>query len=136
MPLERGIIVGSDQVVDVTTNSITSASSDPNPGLPRQAVLYWDRIDFPQNNLMYVGCQDIDSGGGLGWIFTRRAGQRWVRLARTWRSRRGCAGAVLSPISFTAKLGNVLADLPPETRNYAYLYHVEREFPGTLGGGA
>jgi hypothetical protein len=49
----------------------------------------------------------------------------------------GAAGAAvaaaLSPISFTAKIGTVLADLPRETRNYACLDHVEREFPGTLG---
>lgn len=57
---DRGIILGPDAEIDVRTNKIFIRTSEPNPGLLRHALLYWDKIDFPQNNIIHVGSTDID----------------------------------------------------------------------------
>ena len=60
MNTERGIIIGPQVEIDIATNLIHLISTEPNPQLLRHAVLYWDKIDFPQNNLLYINSPDID----------------------------------------------------------------------------
>lgn len=60
MSHERGIILGPDAEIDVRSNEIYLRTSEPNPGLLRHALLYWDKIDFPQNNIIHVGSGDIE----------------------------------------------------------------------------
>lgn len=60
MVYERGIILGPDAKIDVASNSIHMITSEPNAGLLRHALLYWDKIDFPQNNIIRVESSDIE----------------------------------------------------------------------------
>lgn len=60
MVYERGIILGPDAKIDVASNSIHMITSEPNAGLLRHALLYWDKIDFPQNNIIHVESSDIE----------------------------------------------------------------------------
>lgn len=60
MNTERGIIIGPQVEIDIATNLIHLISTEPNPQLLRHAVLYWDKIDFPQNNLLHINSPDID----------------------------------------------------------------------------
>ncbi|HHF7365148.1 TPA: DUF6236 family protein [Legionella bozemanae] len=55
--MERGIIIGPEVELDVDNNSIRLISSQPNPYLLRHAVLYWDKIDFPQ---CFIHCDSPD----------------------------------------------------------------------------
>ena len=57
---ERGIILGPDVYVNVKTNYMFFRTTDPNSGLLRHAVLYWDKIDFPQNNIIHIESNDIN----------------------------------------------------------------------------
>ena len=61
MNTEIVIIIGPEVEVYTKTNSIHFISSAPNPELLRHAVLYWDKLDFPQNNLVHIeASSDID----------------------------------------------------------------------------
>lgn len=60
MNYERGIILGPDAEIDVKNNKIHIRNSEPNAGLLRHALLYWDKIDFPQNNIIHVNSASID----------------------------------------------------------------------------
>ncbi len=60
MNSDRGIILGPDAEIDVKTNRIHIRNTEPNAGLLRHALLYWDRIDFPQNNIIHVNSDAID----------------------------------------------------------------------------
>ncbi|MCC5016053.1 DUF6236 family protein [Legionella sp. 31fI33] len=54
----RGIVLLPD--VEVDGNTLTVRSSEPDPQWLRQAILYWDKIDFPQNNLIRIASPDIN----------------------------------------------------------------------------
>ena len=60
MNMERGIILGPDVVLDIPNNKLQFRSTEPNAALLRHAVLYWDKIDFPQNNVINIVSQDIE----------------------------------------------------------------------------
>lgn len=60
MSNERGIILGPDAEIDVGSNRVHIRTTDPDPGLLRHALLYWDKIDFPQSNIIHVGSNDIE----------------------------------------------------------------------------
>jgi hypothetical protein len=60
MNYDRGIILGPDAQIDVRTNEVHIRTSEPNPGLLRHSLLYWDKIDFPQNNIIHVSSSSID----------------------------------------------------------------------------
>lgn len=57
---DRGIILTPDIDVNVGYNSFFLRSKEPNPNILRHAILYWDKIAFPQNNLVRVQSRDID----------------------------------------------------------------------------
>lgn len=58
--MERGIIIGAEVEINIATNQINIIRSSPNPYLLRHAVLYWDKIAFPQNNIIRYNIPDID----------------------------------------------------------------------------
>jgi hypothetical protein len=60
MQYERGVILGPDTEINVATNKVHMITSEPNAGLLRHALLYWDKIDFPQNNIIRVESRDIE----------------------------------------------------------------------------
>jgi hypothetical protein len=59
MKNERGIILGPDVNVDVAANTVQIVTTSPNPGLLRHSVLYWDKIDFPQSNVIHIETKEI-----------------------------------------------------------------------------
>ncbi|HAU1603701.1 TPA: hypothetical protein JBJ19_02365 [Legionella pneumophila] len=54
MKTERGIILSPEVEIDIVSNVINLVSSAPDPKLLRHAILYWDKIDFPTNNVLSV----------------------------------------------------------------------------------
>lgn len=83
MSYERGIILGPDAEIDVHSNRIHIRTTEPNPGFLRHALLYWDKIDFPQNNIIHVGSADID--------FLKQAGAAQTTQIRMTSSGEGAA---------------------------------------------
>jgi hypothetical protein len=144
--MERGLIISSDVEVDVASKRISMRSSEPNAGLLRQAVLYWDRIDFPQNNLIHVESRDINflkeegiaqttqirvGGGEMAALYVQAQFAAFDELNRTspgtWTLGQSAAAFFAAPSSRTvqerlAEIAlNALLPVPPDDEPLAEL---------------
>jgi len=66
MALKRGIVLGPNVSVNVAENRISTGEGGSSSSLLRHSLLYFDKIEWPTNNLIQIGDPEIDQLISLG----------------------------------------------------------------------